>query len=393
MEAIKDYIKDKKTNKIVLPRIKAECIDDIATITNQLANINYLLNQSISENYTDDTEAYVKQISDGTSPFGRLDMVGGKSMGGYAVVDLGSLVWKRYLFGEVWAFYANIPTRKSMSTNCYQNRYTVDNTATASLKDKEITYIGNTTYLYVRDDSFTDATAFTNSMQGVNFLYEQANPSGIYNVELTEIISKGANRDIATYPTSDIIKKYFPQGMKSAGSVYDEFNLVKGKAIHRIGVVDLGSLTWTYATNATNPYFTAGLSEAKKAISQNDVANLICKSYETKAYNDTLWIGTNDKCIAMNSTSFTLVICDKSYTNASALKSALNNVLLFFELATPTETDISNADIEALKTLEVEANGTITMQNEFHLAIPSSQTFQRIRGVASLFEAESEDTE
>ena len=49
-----------------------------------------------------------------------------------------------------------------------------------------------------------------------------------------------------------IIRKYFPQGMKSAGTAHDEirYNKTSGKweKVVRIGVVDLGTFSWDYYT-------------------------------------------------------------------------------------------------------------------------------------------------
>ena len=43
--------------------------------------------------------------------------------------------------------------------------------------------------------------------------------------------------------------KYFPDGMRSAGSAYDEINFLSQKAIKRIGAVDMGTLSWFYDPN------------------------------------------------------------------------------------------------------------------------------------------------
>ena len=48
-----------------------------------------------------------------------------------------------------------------------------------------------------------------------------------------------------------IVLLYSPDGLKKAGSVYDEIEIEGGvvKAIKRVGSVDLGSLTWAPDTN------------------------------------------------------------------------------------------------------------------------------------------------
>ena len=127
-----------------------------------------------------------------------------------------------------------------------------------------------------------------------------------------------------------------PEGLKSTGSVRDELVIKNGYAtsiIKRVGIVDLGTLTWGH--NSTNVYFNANLpSDAK--IGANSVL-FICSKYiriTRSEFNDT----TIDKVCAQNGGTLVFNIRDTSYgDDAATFKSAMDGVLLYYELATPEE--------------------------------------------------------
>ena len=134
--------------------------------------------------------------------------------------------------------------------------------------------------------------------------------------------------------------KYFPDGMRSAGSAYDEINFLSQKAIKRIGVVDLGTLDWTYKGSADNCYFdTPGISDIKKVSTSSEMPGLLNVIYTAFAQAD--WY-LNKPCmfkIAGNTPTF--CISDPNYTDATAFKAAMSGVMLYYELDTPVETAIT----------------------------------------------------
>lgn len=126
------------------------------------------------------------------------------------------------------------------------------------------------------------------------------------------------------------ISTYFPNGMKSALTVYDE--LTPTKAITRIGSVDLGSLNWEY--NESYTLFIARISDMK----ETNEKNIICSIYQTVDY----WINTeqwanNNMIVARGGNDNLLRIKNTSYNSAYAFKTAMSGVYLFYELATPVE--------------------------------------------------------
>jgi len=98
------------------------------------------------------------------------------------VVDLGSLGWDRYNFSGTWVFYAQITDMRQLGYSL-QSKYidTHASVAPTNLLDKQLSTNSNRNYIYVRDDSFEDATAFKTALNGVLLYYELAT-EGIIDV-------------------------------------------------------------------------------------------------------------------------------------------------------------------------------------------------------------------
>ena len=99
----------------------------------------------------------------------------------FGIVDMGTLSWGRSKFGDNYVFYANIPERRGAAygDNCLcpkYNKVTAIITA-SSLSDKDLSLNTNQTYIYIRDDSYSDSTTFKASLSGVPFVYELATPT------------------------------------------------------------------------------------------------------------------------------------------------------------------------------------------------------------------------
>lgn len=142
--------------------------------------------------------------------------------------------------------------------------------------------------------------------------------------------------------------KYFPDGMRSAGSAYDEINFLSQKAIKRIGAVDMGTLDWKYEGAASYERLVASLDGIKTTSSSSKKGNLVCPKYTTASVDD-VYSHTADKIIAVHYTREQVWVYDTAYTNASAFKAAMSGVMLYYELATPVETAIT-PPIQALTT-------------------------------------------
>jgi len=168
---------------------------------------------------------------------------------------------------------------------------------------------------------------------------------GLYNTTATEVqLEKGSTKTAYSAPFTDTLSLTF-QG-KSAGAVADTCEpnvevggVAKKRETQRVGSVDLGSLSWTKYQNR----FYATISDAY--YSSDNTINLLCEKYIAKA-EDTqgyMWLYTGR-----------IYIHDENYANEFAFKSAMDGVILYYELADPVVT-LSDPLID--NTLLTEAGG------------------------------------
>ena len=127
------------------------------------------------------------------------------------------------------------------------------------------------------------------------------------------------------------ILKYDPtKGFYADGDTYE----AKGTVTRKYGIVNLGTLTWTYNSSAAR-FATTGLGNIAKLPSSNAmIGNILCPEYLTEIANYSV-DATKDKII-MLANSGGMYVRDSSYTDAASFKAALSGVYLVYELATPT---------------------------------------------------------
>ena len=99
-----------------------------------------------------------------------------------------------------------------------------------------------------------------------------------------------------------------------------------GQITRKYGIVDLGSLEWTYYGGQ----FMTNIN----GIKSSGAAMLICSKYPMTTSNT--WANMTDKTCGSIATSDQFRVNDSSYTNAATFKTAMSGVYLIYELATPT---------------------------------------------------------
>ena len=121
-----------------------------------------------------------------------------------------------------------------------------------------------------------------------------------------------------------------------AGTVYGgEYEVISGKLKKTMGMVDLGTLSWTYSGGR----FIAYLPLAKQAASNFTPVNAICSMYPVNPIANTT-SSDHDKIFGI-SVYRDLAIRDTSYTDPIIFKSAMSGVQLVYELAKPVEYDLT----------------------------------------------------
>lgn len=189
-------------------------------------------------------------------------------------------------------------------------------------------------FRYRKSPAIQDGIAKIESIKG-NTIIEDDTLISFNGTGLRSLSEDESKEDTLTLP----ISTYFPTGMKSAGSVYDE--LLPTKAITRIGAVDLGTLNYTYTENSQQFRSTTALQNAKLPSDSTGMLNGKCALYNVINYSTML---NSDMALTIVfSGSFAqgqVWIKNSNYTDATAFKTAMSGVYLYYELATPTETDV-----------------------------------------------------
>lgn len=167
--------------------------------------------------------------------------------------------------------------------------------------------------------------------------------TGVGSVSGGSITHQALNLSTNSETYADILDGEWLAGI---GDVHDEY--ADGKITRRIGCVDLGSLTWNYASGTSSRMY-ATVSDIKPAGSTTVVSNILCAPFKTAKYNDVA-NHTEDNIICTHTTANVIWVYATSYgTAAAAFKSAMSGVLLYYELATPVEVSVSEIAFQELE--------------------------------------------
>ena len=200
--------------------------------------------------------------------------------------------------------------------------------------------------------------------------------TGIYtNVQL-ELGDTATTYEPYTENTLSLpISTYFPTGMKSAGNVYDE--LTKTQAKQRIGVVDLGSLNWTY--NSAYGMYTSGIQQlAKYPPTIYEDSNLLCPIRQTAQWNDVVNGGTESGLCGITQTG--LFGMSTTETNPTSFKTSLSGVYLFYELNSEVVSPIIPATNDSVPSMSSSPNMVVNdiyeLENEIEDAEIPEETIE-----------------
>lgn len=195
-------------------------------------------------------------------------------------------------------------------------------------------------------ESTGSGTAIVRNAKGANEIQSDA----LVPVRIAGIAStteQGGELDSIEWPTFTL---------RSAGGVVDE--LKSDELVTRVGVVDLGTLSWSYDTSVTNNFFrTVGPADMLGATTAGQLY-IACAGFDVGVSTTKGAFGSNVRDMYMcqiYGQSYKLAVRDNAYNNAADFKAAVSGVLLFYALVTPTTTPISPA---LPMTYRVEQGGT-----------------------------------
>lgn len=175
---------------------------------------------------------------------------------------------------------------------------------------------------------------------------------------------------LIAYPIPEAIRNLPGYGW-SAGTAKNWVDYENKKYVQCVNSVDLGTKNWLmYKDGDYTPFFYLnGISDIR-----GGTPNFLCSKYQYAK------IGVTDNVTGLYVLESTIVrVRDTAYTDATAFKQAMQDVMLYYELATPIVTDISDLlTDDFLRSIEVEAGGSVTFKNSndnYHIPVPSEEEY------------------
>ena len=211
--------------------------------------------------------------------------------------------------------------------------------------------------------------------------FEAMFPNDYYAYNEGELMSMSVNDVVYTDTSSNQNSHQIPQSILSldgygwsAGTAYNYVDFENKKYYKCVDKVNLGTLDYQNGNNVS--FVSEGLKGYKLTNKYSTVPNIVCKKYEAKSQNQMR--GNKDVTgISVNALSDGyLYINDLSFSDAESFKNALQGVYLYYELAEPIVTDISDIIGDTFQeSLNVESGGSLTFKNTngdgYRIAVPS----------------------
>lgn len=179
------------------------------------------------------------------------------------------------------------------------------------------------------------------------------------------------------YPIPEAIKALPGYGW-SAGTARNWVDYENKKYYQCVQSVDLGTLNLIQVKGR----FTVDVSDSldkliKKPKDPETTINIVCSHFTAVSYAAP-WVDHIVSCHISEGQKRILFI-DSAYTDAAAFKQAMQGVILYYELANPIITDISDLiPDDFLRNIEVEAGGSITFKggNDDHrIPVPNEEEY------------------
>ena len=222
--------------------------------------------------------------------------------------------------------------------------------------------------------------------------FEAMFPNDYYPYNEGELMSMSVNDVVYTDTSSNQVSHQIPQSIQNldgygwgAGTVYNYVDFENKKYYKCVDKVDLGTLDYQNGNNVS--FVSEGLKGYKLTNNYYTVPNIVCKKYEAKSQNQ-MWGNKDVTGISVNAINDgNLYINDLSFSDTESFKNALQGVYLYYELAEPIVTDISDIIGDTFQEpFEVETGGSLTFKNTngdgYQVAVPSD-----IQYVVALSEA------
>ena len=216
--------------------------------------------------------------------------------------------------------------------------------------------------------------------------FEAMFPNDYYPYCAGEIVSAGVT-EVAVGDTA----YHIPEAIKSlpgygwsAGTAKNYVDYENKRYVQCVNSVDLGTVGWKLnTTSGVGQHFYTVVDRTKfkyLGASGTTVHNILCSKYQTVARSANVFV---DKTITLDGTGAAISqiqVKDTAYPDATAFKQAMQGVILYYELATPIITDISDLiPDDFLRNLTVEAGGSMTFKNgngdSYRIPVPNEEEY------------------
>lgn len=235
-------------------------------------------------------------------------------------------------------------------------------------KDKTLYICGKTATLNFYDENKVHITRYTSLSktkdciidlpEGTRYIRFRVDDTTSYVNPICINISDSENGTYSPWVESRldiVLPSIFADGLASAGDIYDEIDYLHNVAIRRVGVADLGTLTWTHRTEVGQGIFSATLQYKFR---RNTPANCSAYAYIGTVEGVSIMKNADNKSLALyhidtSTTSRSIYIKDTAYSSAADFKAAMSGVYLFYELVEPI-----GSTIDAKAWYKVESGGS-----------------------------------
>lgn len=404
----------------------------------RISNVEKLLQGNLYDYQTDETVAYEKTVPAGAMPYAGLERVGCKTLvwnqlvilsnqtaerngitytttsDGTVVINGTSTAVADYApffvptvptIGHVY-WLRGCPADSSASTYyintnngaCYSDglRFTADSSTSRSIHIRVASGVtaNNVTFKV----QFTDLTLMFGAgneptLDECKALFPAEsypyNAGTLLSAGVTEVVSKKADTStIATHTVPAEIQALDGYGW-SAGTAYNYVDFERKVFVQNVARVDLGTLNWAYyAYSGYSGGYSKGINGyVKRPTTSREVANILT-TVSTIVSDNQFNENNNGTNICIN-TEGSIKITIPNVTDSATLKTALNGIMFYYELANPIETDIS-AYLSDDNLIEVESGGTLTMYSDangdddaYHIPVPSTVEYMIDLNVAT----------
>lgn len=199
--------------------------------------------------------------------------------------------------------------------------------------------------------------------------HPEYNSGELVSAQVDEVrVANAAGDSTATLPIPSAVHNLPGYGW-SAGSVENAVKRAENgwQYVQRVGSVDLGTLDWYAGRSGTSASRMITRQPPDNAIppqASRTQPNIVCSRYEPVSPDDT-WLCRKEG-ISLNNDSGTVLVYDSAFATVESLaafKAHVTGVPLYYELATPIITDITDLMGDAMAPFSVESGGSITMHH------------------------------